>query len=57
MTKTTDTTMPALLCGDAGFDPIEDRLFAPTPPWRLHVAVTLAEALVILDIDNVLRCI
>ncbi len=26
MTKTTDTTMPALLCGDAGYDPIEDRL-------------------------------
>ncbi len=26
MTKITDTTMPALLCGEAGFDPIEDRL-------------------------------
>ncbi|HHX89799.1 MAG TPA: IS256 family transposase [Paracoccus sp.] len=26
MTKVTDTTMPALLCGDAGYDPIEDRL-------------------------------
>lgn len=26
MTKTTETTMPALLCGDAGYDPIEDRL-------------------------------
>ncbi len=26
MTKITDTTMPALLCGDAGYDPIEDRL-------------------------------
>ncbi len=26
MTKITDTTMPALLCGEAGYDPIEDRL-------------------------------
>ena len=26
MTKITETTMPALLCGDAGYDPIEDRL-------------------------------
>jgi len=26
MNQTTDTTTPALLCGDAGYDPIEDRL-------------------------------
>jgi len=26
MNQSTDTTTPALLCGDAGFDPIEDRL-------------------------------
>jgi len=26
MDQTTDTTMPALLCSDAGYDPIEDRL-------------------------------
>jgi putative transposase len=26
MTKTTDTAMPALLLGEAGSDPIEDRL-------------------------------
>ena len=26
MNRTTDTTMPALLCSDAGYDPIEDRL-------------------------------
>ena len=26
MTKTTDTAMPALLLGEAGGDPIEDRL-------------------------------
>ena len=28
MTKTTDTAMPALLLGEAGGDPIEDRLRA-----------------------------
>jgi hypothetical protein len=26
MNQTTDTTKPALLCSDAGYDPIEDRL-------------------------------